>query len=270
MIRFLCEKLLDDQLEVYQIHGGITSEDILERMQQYIVQAEDYKSNNENKQLWIFFDEFNTTYSIALFKEIICDRTLFGESLPDNMIFLGACHPRRRKTSEILLNEDAQIGLRKTRYAMLKSTYMSTDRKLLYTVVPIPEMMLEYIWDYGYLNQSNELSYIRTMVNTCQHLSSNRKLYDLIIELLINSQNHFRRLEDASSVSLRDIARFCRLYNWLINSIISRTIDNRSQTSKTLCRRAALNALLLCYYFRLYSDYLKDQYIHNSLILLSI
>jgi hypothetical protein len=262
LVRFLCEKILDDGLEVYQIHAGITSEHILEKMQLYIVQADEY--NKQNKQLWIFIDEFNTTYSIGLLKEIICDRTLLGKPLPDNMVFLGACNPRRNKTSKILLNEDVHIGLRKTRYAMLKSQSMGTEQRLLYTVVPIPETMLEYIWDYGYLNESSEISYIRTMVNSCRDLSSNTRLYDLTIDLLINSQNHFRELEDTSSVSLRDITRFCRLYNWFMDSAAHRTKENASQTPAiSFCHRASLSALLLCYYFRLRSDELKNAYIRK-------
>ena len=268
MIRFLCEKTLDDGLEVYQIHAGIKSEHILEKMQLYIVQAEEYK--NQKKQLWIFFDEFNTTYSIGLLKEIICDRTLLGKPLPDNMVFLGACNPRRNKPNKILLNEDAHIGLRKAHYAKLKSQYTGNDRRLLYTVVPTPETMLEYIWDYGYLNESSEKSYIRTMINSCRDLSSDPDLCNLTINLLINSQNHFRELEDASSVSLRDIARFCRLYNWFMDSAIYRAKENGSgPLSSFLCHRASLIALLLCYYFRLRSDELKHEYIrkmHSILI----
>ncbi|CAF0853494.1 unnamed protein product [Didymodactylos carnosus] len=46
-----------------------------------------------NKRLWIFFDEFNTTKNVGLIKEIVCERTLLGERLPENMVFLGACNP---------------------------------------------------------------------------------------------------------------------------------------------------------------------------------
>ncbi|CAF4188757.1 unnamed protein product, partial [Rotaria magnacalcarata] len=106
---------------------------------------------------------------------------------------------------------------------MQKRICAGTDRRLLYTVVPIPETMLEYIWDYGYLNEPTEIAYITTMLNTCGELSSDPKLLNLTVDLLVNSQKHFRQLEDASSVSLRDIARFCRLYNWFLESLSQRS-----------------------------------------------
>jgi hypothetical protein len=209
LIQFLCRKILDDDLEVFRVHAGVNSEKIIETMQHYIEQARECEV--QKKRLWIFFDEFNTTSNIGLLKEIMCEKTLLGEPLPHNMVFLGACNPRRNKTNKILINDDAHIGLRKNRYEMQKLLWAGTDRRLLHTVVPIPETMLEYIWDYGYLNESTERAYIKTMLNTCHNLSSDPPLFNLTVDLLVNSQNHFRDLEDVSSVSLRDIARFCRL-----------------------------------------------------------
>ncbi|CAF5139095.1 unnamed protein product, partial [Rotaria sp. Silwood1] len=145
------------------------------------------------------------------------EKTLLGKSLPSNMIFLGACNPRRKKTLKIMINEDDDIGIRKTRYDIQKLLGTGLDRCLLHTVVPIPETMLEYIWDYGYLNESTETAYIKTMLNTCHNLSSNQRLFNLTVTLLVHSHIHFQDLEDASSVSLRDIARFCRLYNWYLD-----------------------------------------------------
>ncbi len=231
-------------------------------MHDYIIQAQ--RSAKQNKRLWIFFDEFNTTSNIGLLKEIICERTLLGEPLPGNMVFLGACNPRREKTLKIQLNEDAHIGLRKNRYEIQKLLYAGTDRRLLYTVVPIPETMLEYIWDYGYLNEPTERAYIKIMLKTCRGLSTNSNLFDLTVELLVHSHNHFRDLEDASSVSLRDIARFCRLHNWFLDSLNQRANkDSTTQRSFSFVRRASLIALMLCYYFRSRSVKTQELYIER-------
>ncbi|CAF4169052.1 unnamed protein product [Rotaria sp. Silwood2] len=260
LIQFLCQKVLDDDLVIFRIHPGITIVNILIKMRDCVGRAQQCVS--ENKRLWVFFDEFNTTSNIGLLKEIICERTLLGEPLPSNMVFLGACNPLRNKTPKILLNEDARIGLRKNHFEMQKLLWAGTDQRLLYTVVPIPETMLEYIWDYGYLNESTELAYIKTMLNICQHLSSVTILFDLVVNLLVQSQNHFRQIEDASSVSLRDIARFCRLYNWFLNSLIQRNVkDIFQKPSEVIIRRASLIALMLCYYFRLRSVELQNTYI---------
>ncbi|CAM4786956.1 unnamed protein product [Rotaria magnacalcarata] len=259
LISFLCQRILDEDLEIFRIHGGVTAGIIINTMKVYIQKAESY--TNTNKSLWIFFDEFNTTTNIGLIKEIICERTLLGEPLSDKMVFLGACNPRRQKTVSILQNDNVHVGLRKNRYAMQQALSAGTDQRLLYTVLPIPETMLEYIWDYGYLSESTELTYIKTMLNICHRLSTDETLFSLIVELLVQSQNHFRQIEDASSVSLRDIARFCRLYNWFLNSLIER--DPKKTFQDSFLRRASLVALMLCYWFRLRSAELKANYINK-------
>ncbi|CAF1035564.1 unnamed protein product [Rotaria sordida] len=262
LIQFLCQKILDEELEIFRIHAGITSNIIIKKMHSYIQKLKTY--TNPEQRLWIFFDEFNTTPNIGLLKEIICERTLLGELLPDNIVFLGACNPRRQKTAKILQNDNIHVGLRKNRYEMQKLLCAGTDQRLLYTVVPIPETMLEYIWDYGYLNESTELVYIKTMLNICKELSNDERLFNLIVRLLVQSQNHFRQIEDASSVSLRDIARFCRLYNWFLDSLIQRDITKKFKDLPSIfLRRASFIALMLCYYFRLRSTELKKIYVEK-------
>ena len=210
------------------------------------------------KRLWIFFDEFNTTPSIDLLKEVTCERTLLGRPLPENMVFLGACNPRRHKTNEEWTSFENNIGIKRDRYEMMKK--LVGGKCLLYTVVPIPETMLEYIWDYGYLDQDTESAYIRTMLKTCTSLVEHESLFNALIRLISQSQLFIRKNEDVSSVSLRDVARFCRLYNWFYESIKVRSV-NKSLSMLTIARRAAFAALFLCYYFRLPCVQLKNNYI---------
>ena len=234
--------MLDDYLKVVHIHAGVTGEGIISIMESCIVKAE--MCAQQDKRLWIFFDEFNTTSNIGLLKEIMCERTLLGVELPSNITFLGACNPRRKKTNKLIENDDAHIGLRKNCYEIQKSLWAGADQSLLHNVVPIPETMLEYIWDYGYLNESTESAYIKAMLKTCRDLSSNPSIFNLTVDLLVNSQSHIRNLEDVSSVSLRDIARFCRLYNWFLDFLCK-----YPENSDHRIRRASFIALLLCYYF---------------------
>jgi hypothetical protein len=105
LINFLCKIILDDELEILRIHAGINTEKILERMSYFIHRA--HECELQQKRLWIFFDEFNTTHSIGIIKEITCERTLLGKSLPENMVFLGACSSgriRHKQNSRILMN----------------------------------------------------------------------------------------------------------------------------------------------------------------------
>lgn len=61
------------------------------------------------KKLWIFFDEFNTTESIGVICEILCERTLFGEPIEDNMCLLAACNPYKLRSRRIRFDENVGI-----------------------------------------------------------------------------------------------------------------------------------------------------------------
>lgn len=43
----------------------------------------------------LFFDEANTTDSVDLIKEIMCDRTLYGRSIHKDVQVVAACNPYR-------------------------------------------------------------------------------------------------------------------------------------------------------------------------------
>ncbi|CAF1538852.1 unnamed protein product, partial [Adineta steineri] len=90
---------------------------------------------------------------------------------------------------------------------MQKRICAGTDRRLLYTVVPIPETMLEYVWDYGYLDPETETKYVRAMLNSCEKLNSDSSWFEKTAVLIKISQQFFREYEDASSLSQRDVAR---------------------------------------------------------------
>ncbi|CAF4465583.1 unnamed protein product, partial [Rotaria magnacalcarata] len=222
LIKFLCQQILDDELAIFRIHAGISSEKIIDTMNSFIVKANECSEINSNKRLWVFLDEFNTTPSIGLFKEITCERTLLGEPLPKNLVILGACNPQRRKNPKATFDDD--IGIKKDRYETQRLAHIVGSMSLLYTVVSIPETMLEYVCDYGYLDPETETKYVRAMLHSCEKLKSDSSWFEKTAVLIKISQQFFREYEDASSVSLRDVARFCRLYNWFLKSICTREL----------------------------------------------
>ncbi|CAF2907340.1 unnamed protein product [Rotaria sp. Silwood2] len=235
-------------------------------MFEFQIKANQCLNNNKNKRLWVFFDEFNTTSSIGLFKEIICERTLLGEPLPDNMIFLGACNPQRwTKTTNILHDN---IGIKKNPYDIQRLNAHLGRESLIYHVVPIPETMLEYIWDYGFLDGETEIVYIRTMLNKCNKLANETSWYDYTVSLVAISQQFFRVNEDTSSVSLRDVARFCRFYNWLLNLPREFMYENVRISNQEFTEQTTLVALLLTYYLRLSSFEMRESYLNNISVVL--
>mgnify|MGYP002385575620 FL=1 len=254
LIQFLCRRILDDEMITFHVHAGVTSEQIIDRMHEYIQKAR----KTIPKRLWIFFDEFNTTPNIGLIKEIVCERTLLGEPLPNNMVFLGACNPQRR-----INNSNEDIGVKKYHSEMQRDVHGETT-PLLYSVVPIPETMLEHIWDYGHLDPNTEKTYIATMLNTyCLH-QENVDWLKCMVKLVSESQNYIRAHDDVSSVSLRDVSRFRRFYFWFSRSL--NLIDSKKMTIDehgfNPVERASLLALFLCYYFRLNTSTERTKYLN--------
>ncbi|CAF4156939.1 unnamed protein product [Rotaria sp. Silwood2] len=251
LINFLCHKILDDELYIFHVHAGITNGDITNTIENQIKRAAELAK--VEKRLWIFFDEFNTTKSVGLFKEIMCERTLLGKQLPSNMVFLAACNPRRLKTEKN--RSDDNIGIERENYERQKTTL---GNHLLYTVVPTPETMIEYIYDYGHLDSVTERKYIEAILRTCKNLANERNLFTSIVNGVCQSQLHLRNLEDVSSVSLRDVARYRLIYNWYYDTFDKRKTD--LSTSDKIFKSAILS-LMLCYYFRLRSPVEKTKYI---------
>jgi len=47
-----------------------------------------------------------------------------------------------------------------------------------------------------------------------------------MVDVVCESQNFITHLEDASSISLRDVDRFNKIYNWFLKSLEKRKIPN--------------------------------------------
>lgn len=83
----------------------MNTQTIIDKMNAYKVQAR----SEPNVKLWIFFDEFNTSQSLGLICEILCERTLLGEPLEENMRFLAACNPYKLRSRKLRFDENVGI-----------------------------------------------------------------------------------------------------------------------------------------------------------------
>ncbi|CAG8523422.1 10645_t:CDS:10, partial [Racocetra fulgida] len=73
---------------------------------------------------------------------------------------------------------------------------------LVYQVKPLPDQILDYVWDYGVLQQEEERRYIEIMVSDSLKDFGHECL--VFAELLFESQAFIRDVEEPYSVSLRD------------------------------------------------------------------
>ena len=89
---------------IMQIHGGVTEEKIIKFIERAEIAARKNRKVASTKKIHcpetvVFFDEANTTDSVDLIKEIMCDRTCNGRPVFKDLKFIAACNPYRRYIS---------------------------------------------------------------------------------------------------------------------------------------------------------------------------
>eukprot|EP01084_Bolivina_argentea_P065542 119465_1 len=117
------------------------------------------------KTFLVFLDKINTSPEVGSFKEVVCDHSLKGERLPDNLVIVAALNPYRirKKTKQQIDEEENNEANNPRNYTDTLDEQISN---LVYRVYPIPPSMKIYIWNFGYLSKLDEQQYISVMVSS--------------------------------------------------------------------------------------------------------
>lgn len=221
--------ICDVHLKVLSVHAGLKEKDIFETVRF----ANKLAIGNRSEEVWLFFDELNTSEYVGLISDIVCHRELHGNTLSPNLSFIAACNPYRLRESNRFTK-----GLQ----GKLSEDALSL---LAYRVHPLPEMMLDFVWDYGSLPLQEERAYIQRMVES--------KLFkpheNVLIQLLGASQQFVREKEGSScTVSLRDVYRCISLIKWFKDEFIPQQHLDMEETEVLL--RSFIMGLTICYLCR--------------------
>ncbi|CAJ0637050.1 14246_t:CDS:1 [Entrophospora sp. SA101] len=182
------------------LHAGIQEQDIINFMT-------NAKACVNKGEVWLFFDEINTCNHIGLLADLIAHRLIKGIEIHPKIRLFAACNPYRIRTRSI-----SQVGLE------VKNRIYNEQSDLVYQVKPIPDQILDYVWDYGVLESNDEKKYIEIMVKN----QLNTKKKDLFAKLLFESQKFIREIEEPYSVSLRDVKRAIKLVKFFEESLKDR------------------------------------------------
>lgn len=87
---------------------------------------------------------------------MLCERTIQGELLPENVCLLAACNPYKLRNQRVRFNEN--VGIKRT------NVNKQVQSNLLYHVYPLPDNIIEYVWDFGSLTQEDYKKYIGQML----------------------------------------------------------------------------------------------------------
>ena len=213
------------------------------------------KKKLEEKKIWVFFDELNTCNSMGLITEIMCKRTMHGEPLPEKLVFLGAVNPYRTMT-------------KKMKHSGLTYHTDNADKSstLVYTVNPLPHTLINYIFNFSSLKESEEKEYIKSMIlqNFTKYYPDRenedcQKLIKRTLGSICDCHNFIRENYDASSVSLREIRRFNIFFKFFLDYLKNKSQykDYYVQTFDLLL--GTLNiTLYLCYYLRISDKKIRE------------
>ncbi|CAG8844544.1 7633_t:CDS:1, partial [Racocetra persica] len=157
-----------------------------------------------------------------------------------NIRLFAACNPYRLRAKA-----QSNVGLSAKLY--------EEKSKLVYQVHPMPDQILDYVWDYGHLKADDERNYIKIMVKTQLN-------HPFFAELLCASQAFIRKVEEPFGVSLRDVKRAIKLFKFFKDKHNQfNCVQNNSKIIYPEIRPLVL-ALSLCYLFRLHDQSQRKEY----------
>lgn len=242
LIRFAAAISNVEEPSVLAVHAGITRQDIESFIRGAI---EVHIAKGEDRQpLWIFLDEINTCNDLGFINSIICDRFIPGIVIPRDVSFFAACNPYKRMRRQERANI---IGLQSAR-----SLHMTNN--LVFRVKPLPDTMLDFVWDFGALSPADEVRYINAFMTDLTSLKpALRKLFS---ELVANSQQFIRNNFGNSAVSMRDVRRSKILIRWF-QGHIAQTLSFYSYCKDYL---PMILSLAHCYRCRLPNNLLRGEF----------
>lgn len=229
----------EKKLEIINIEPSYDNEKLTRKMNEINEKAKSFKG-----ELWVFFDELNTCDSLSLITEIFINRTYGRKELEKNIRLIGACNPYRKK------KENKNIcGL----------TYQNDNDnnvELVYLVNILPQSLMYYVFNFGSLEKKNEDQYISSIISD---IIPEQKLKEATKNAISKCHDYLRKTFDPSVVSLREMKRFKKIYNFLIEYFENKKkLKKKKNGNKELIEsiesiklKSIIISIYLCYYIRL-------------------
>ncbi|KAL6632242.1 hypothetical protein U3516DRAFT_808176 [Neocallimastix sp. 'constans'] len=255
-------KLKGVKMYMKNIHSGTDDKDIEQflRRKKLFVSSSDSEHEGGRQEIWIFFDEINTCRSLGLIAEIMLKHTCKGERIKENIKFIGACNPYRLNTQK-----DPLIGLHnKERYS---------PRELAYKVYPLPNCLVNYIFNFGTPEDTDIKKYIENMVsrtfedlNVTKHENISSSIWRRSVNTIFAAHIFIRDTFDISAISLREMKKWKILFKWFIDFLRMPYIIRKLNTSYNMDNQEiyslALNlSIYICYYIRIFPKSKRNEFL---------
>eukprot|EP00833_Pecoramyces_ruminatium_P002451 jgi/Orpsp1_1/1176483/evm.model.c7180000057803.1 len=211
LIKIIAE-LKEIPLHILNIHAGIEDSDIINFIKKNKLfendelneKSDSNREDKNNNDIWVFLDELNTCNSLGLITELMLKHTCKGEKIKRNVKFIGACNPYR-------------LDISKKEIHGLYDENKYKNKRLVYTVNPLPQSLLNFIFDFGTPKRDDIKRYISNMVHkTLEETISDNRIFNEIkpkAEIaLFNAHEFIKKQYDISTenrkMSMENIAKF--------------------------------------------------------------
>ena len=231
---------------IINIHPGISDKDITEKLEEINNQA----IKNLNEEIWVFFDEINTSQSLSLITEIFINRTFNGINISNNIRLLGACNPYRKRNLKIE-NYGLNINIKK-----------ENETKLVYVVEPLPQSLLYYVFCFGELKEDDEKIYIKSIIEKLFD-KNETKFHEKTRDAIFECHKILKAKSGSSAVSLREIARFLKSVKFFQNyflvkdEFLNKETEGKEKLYKII---SIICSIYLCYYIRLVDEAQRNEF----------
>ena len=251
LAHFVAEGLLQEKMFSLTLYSGVTEKELVEFMKKVVGQAR----SDTSSRVWVLFDEFNTSPLQILVSELMLDRECPVDAsirqIPDNIVFIACCNPYRLKA----------------RFTGTGLSSKAASSLLSHRVYPIPERLIDYVWDFGQLPKADEKAILKGIVKS-EKIFSESKMQDEenFCEVIYKCHSFVREKEDRSAVSLRDIKRVMKLYRWFID-VLRHSLTASESESKVkegeISDWAFVGSIMICYGLRLNGRPEQPDFIRN-------
>ena len=236
------------------MHQHITADNFRELVngvkQSAIAVTEKYKDTKEPITVVGFIDECTSTSVMGMMKEVLVDKSLDGELLPPNIMWIGAFNRNSVNAKEKVVIED---------FTHMNDSDLSN---LDFAVRPPPPSLeiLEVAFDP--LNSEQQRHFIRNLIALRARLNAAKigrdpKHHTELLEALTFSHQYLGKANQRRiHPSIRDIVRCVDLYTYFRThpAYYAATKDCDTVSEQDRHRHALVLAIGFCYYFRLRQD----------------
>eukprot|EP00347_Sterkiella_histriomuscorum_P007764 403347649 len=249
LIEYLKDVLCWDYRKL-NIHEGVTEQQIKDFVQDANIK--------QNRRVILFFDEVNTNFNVCgLLKEIMVDRSLEGEKIKDHISIVAACNPYKLKI------ENQNQSKRKFTSGIKHYRVNQLADNVVYRVHPLPESVFPSVQDYGSLKLEEQQLYINKIIQRINKFTKvlySDEMIQFISAIVYQSHAFIQSKSSVSSVSLRDVDRFRKLFRYFYLDNYARDFQENNVDEFEMMMRVLVLTMTVCYKLSLGSRELRKEY----------